>query len=111
MSAVKIRKYEKFLFWRIEGNRKGNLGINTQRYNGKKKEFSTLRFFINLDLLCGRKLFENKSLIPMQSTSCETLGWMKHKLESRLLGETSITSHIQMTPPLWQTVKKIYRGS
>ena len=39
MSAVKIRKYEKFLSWRIEGNRKGNLGINTQRYNGKKKNF------------------------------------------------------------------------
>ena len=31
---------------------------------------------------------------------------MKHKLESRLLGETSITSDMQMTPPLWQTVKK-----
>jgi len=33
-------------------------------------------------------------------------GWMKHKLESRLLGETSITSDMQMTPPLWQKVKK-----
>ena len=30
------------------------------------------------------------------------LGWMKHKLESRLLGEMSITSDMQMTPPLWQ---------
>ena len=36
----------------------------------------------------------------MQSTSCETLGWTKHKLESRLLGEISITSDMQMTPPL-----------
>ena len=36
----------------------------------------------------------------MQSTSCKMLGWMKHKLESRLLGEISITSDIQMTPPL-----------
>ena len=34
----------------------------------------------------------------MQSTSRETLGWMKHKLESRLPGETSITSDMQMTP-------------
>ena len=42
----------------------------------------------------------------MQSTSWETLGWMKHKLESRLSGEIPITSHIQMTPPLWQKVKK-----
>ena len=34
------------------------------------------------------------------------LGWMKHKLESRLLGEISITSDMQMTPPLWQKVKR-----
>ena len=33
-------------------------------------------------------------------------GWMKHKLESRLLGEISITSDMQMTPPLWQKGKK-----
>ena len=33
-------------------------------------------------------------------------GWKKHKLESRLLGEISITSDTQMTPPLWQKVKK-----
>ena len=31
-------------------------------------------------------------LTYMQSTSCEMPGWMKHKLESRLLGEISITS-------------------
>ena len=33
-------------------------------------------------------------------------GWKKHKLESRLLGEISITSDMQMTPPLWQKVKR-----
>ena len=44
-------------------------------------------------------------LTNMQSSSCETLGWMKHKLESRLPGEISITSDMQMTPPLWQKVK------
>ena len=42
----------------------------------------------------------------MQSTSCEMLGWMNHKLESILLGEISITSDMQMTPPLWQKVKR-----
>ena len=42
----------------------------------------------------------------MQSTSCEMLGWMKHKLELRLLGEISIISDMQMTPPFWQKVKK-----
>ena len=45
-------------------------------------------------------------LTYMQSTSREMLGWMKHKLESRLPGEISITSGMQMTPPLWQKVKK-----
>ena len=44
-------------------------------------------------------------LTYMQSTSCKMLGWVKHKLESRLLGEISITSDTQMTPPLWQKVK------
>ena len=44
-------------------------------------------------------------LTYMQSTSCKMLGWMKHKLESRLLGEISITSDMQMTPPLWQKVR------
>ena len=39
-------------------------------------------------------------------TSFEMLGVMKHKLESRLLGDISITSDVQMTPPLWQKVKK-----
>ena len=42
----------------------------------------------------------------MQSTPQETLGWVKHKLESRLLGEISTTSDMQMTPPLWQKAKK-----
>ena len=41
-------------------------------------------------------------LTYMQSTSQETLGFKKHKLESRLSGEVSITSDMQMTPPLWQ---------
>ena len=45
-------------------------------------------------------------LTSMQSTSCEMLGWRKHKLESRLPEEISITSDMQMTPPLWQKVKK-----
>ena len=40
-------------------------------------------------------------LTYMQSTSCEILGWMKHKLESRLLGEISATSDMQMTTTEW----------
>ena len=42
----------------------------------------------------------------MQSTSCEMLGWMKHKLESRLLGKISITLDMQMTPLLWPKTKR-----
>ena len=45
-------------------------------------------------------------LTCMQSTSFEMPGWMKHKLESGLAGEISITSDMQMTPPLWQKAKK-----
>ena len=44
-------------------------------------------------------------LTYMQSTSWEMLGWMKHKLESRLSGGISGTSDMQMTPPLWQKAK------
>ena len=50
-------------------------------------------------------------LTYMQSTSCEMPDWMKHKLESRLLGEISITSDMQMTPPLWQKVKRNSKAS
>jgi len=45
-------------------------------------------------------------LAYMQSTSCEVSGWVKHKLGSRLPGEISITLDMQMTPPLWQKVKR-----
>ena len=44
-------------------------------------------------------------LTSLQSTSCEMLDWMKHKLGSIFLGEISITSDMQMTPPLWQKSK------
>ena len=50
-------------------------------------------------------------LVYMQSTSCEMMGWMKHKLESRLLGEISITSDMQIIPSLWQKVKKNERAT
>ena len=44
-------------------------------------------------------------LTSMQSTSCKMPGWMKHKLQSRLLGEISTTSDTQMTPPLWRKAR------
>ena len=45
-------------------------------------------------------------LMYMQNTTCEMPGWMKHKLESKLPGEISITSDMQITPPLWQKAKR-----
>ena len=45
-------------------------------------------------------------LTSMQSISCEILGWMKYKLESKLPGRISITSEMQMISPLWQRVKR-----
>ena len=45
-------------------------------------------------------------LTYMHSTSCEMPGCMNHKVESRLLGEISTTSEMQMTPPLWQKAKR-----
>ena len=55
----------------------------------------------------NRVVYCHPAYLPcMQTTSCEMLGWMKRKLESRLLGEIPIISGMQMTPPLWQKVKK-----
>ena len=48
-------------------------------------------------------------LTSMQSTSCEMPGCMRHKLESRLLREISITPDMQMTPPLWESEEELKR--
>ena len=45
-------------------------------------------------------------LAYMQITSCEMPGWMKQKVESRLLGEIAITSDMQVTPSLWKKAKE-----
>ena len=45
-------------------------------------------------------------LNSIQITSFEMPGWMKHKLESRLLGEISLASDMQLASPLWQKVKR-----
>ena len=48
-----------------------------------------------------REQRDYRDITYMQSTSCEMPGWMKHKLESRLLEKISITSDMQMIPPFW----------
>ena len=47
----------------------------------------------------------------LTSMPSEMQGWMKHKLESRLPGEISLTSDVQTTPPLWQKAKKNWKAS
>ena len=44
-------------------------------------------------------------LTHMQRTTCKMPDWIVHKLQSRLQGEISITSDMQMTPPIWQKRK------
>ena len=56
----------------------------------------------NVKAVCCHPVY----LTSIQSTLCKMPGWLKHKLKSRLPGEISITSEMQMTPPLWQKVKK-----
>ena len=74
-------------------------------YAGKKQQLEP-----NMEQPTGSKLGKEyikavychpAYLTYMQSTSCKIPGWIKHKLESRLPGEISITSDMQMTPPLW----------
>ena len=64
--------------------RKQQLELDMEQYTGSKQEKEYIKAVHH----------------EMQSTSREMLGWMKHKLESRLPGEISITSVMQMTPPL-----------
>ena len=69
--------------------RKQRLELDTEQQTGSKqgKEYVKAVYY------------HTAYLTYMQSTSRETLGWLKHKLESRLQGEISITSDRQVTPP------------
>ena len=46
------------------------------------------------------------NLTHVKTTSCKMADWMKHKLESRLPGEISIMSDMQMTPSLWEETER-----
>ena len=70
--------------------RKQQLELNMEQQTGSKSGTEYVKA-----VYCHRAY-----LTYMQSTSCEMPGWMKHKLESRMPGEISITSDMQMTPPL-----------
>ena len=76
-----------------------------------KKQQSKLNMEIQTGYKWGKHYVKAEYCHPAyltytQSTSCEIPGWIKHKLESRLSGEISITSDMQMTPLLWHKVKR-----
>ena len=71
-----------------------------EQWTGSKLGKECVKAYVNIQVYC-----HHACLTYMESTLCEMLDWMKHKLESRLLGEISITSDMQMTPPLWQKAK------
>ena len=56
--------------------------------------------------VCHGCILSPAYLTSMQSTSSEMPGRIKHKLESRLLGEISITSDLYMSPSLWQKLRR-----
>ena len=75
--------------------RKQQLELDMEQQNGSKQEQEYIK-----------AVYRHPAYLTyMQSTSWETLGWKKHKLKSGLPGEISITSDMQMTPPLWQKAK------
>ena len=76
--------------------RKQQLELDMEQWTGSKlgKEYVKAVYF------------HPAYLTYVQSTWREMLGWMDHKLDSRLLGEISITSDMQMTLTLWQKVKR-----
>ena len=76
--------------------KKQQLELDMEQQTGSKKEKEYVKA-----VYC-----HSAYLTYMQSTSWETLDWKKHKLESILPGEISVTTDMQMTPPLWQKVKR-----
>ena len=76
--------------------RKQQLELDMEQQTGSKSGRST----------SGLYIVTLAYLTYMQSTSWETLGWRKHKLESRLPGEIAITSDKQIIPHLWQKAKR-----
>ena len=75
--------------------RKQQLELAMEQWTGSK-----------LGKKCVKAVYCHPAILTyMQSTSCEMPGWIKHKMESRLLREISVTSDRQMTPPLWQKAK------
>ena len=96
-----LKSWEYQTTWPASGEicmqvKKQQLELDMEQQTGSKqgKEYSKAVYCHPAYLTC------------MHSTSCKMSGWVKHKVESRLPGEISVTSDMQMTPPLWQKVKR-----
>ena len=75
--------------------------------NGISAKHNKVRYSCKLGKEYVKAVYRHPAYLTyMQSTLCEMPGWMKHKLESRLPGEISITSDMQVTPSSWQRAKK-----
>ena len=103
--TVQITKYSEKFFKRWEF--KTTLPASWETYMRAKKQ----QLEPDIEQQTGSKLGKEyvkavycypTYLTYMHSTSHKMLGWVKHKLESRFWGEMSITSDMQVTPPLWQ---------
>ena len=73
-----------------------NLQIKKQQFEPDMKQWTDSNFWKEY----GKSVYCHLACLTyVQSISCEMLGWKNHKLESRLLGEISKTTNMQMTPP------------
>ena len=80
------------------------LSQQIRRYKGYK---TSIQMVNNLKYKCDTKIDEHADQeITCWEAKCLMWCWMKHMLGSRLPGETSITSDMQMTQPLWQKAKE-----
>ena len=79
--------------------KKQQLELNVEQHTGSKsgKEYV-------------KAVYCHPAYLTYMRSTCEMPGWMKHKLESRLLGEISITSDTQMTPHSQQKAKRNWRA-
>ena len=87
---------------------------NAWKWKVKVKSLSRVRLFAGSSIhgiFQARVEWVAISFSFMQNTSCEMLGWIKHKRESRLQGEISVTLDMQMTPLLRQKAKRNQRAS
>ena len=87
---MEIPKHQTCLLRNLYAGQEARVRMDMEQKAGSKLEKEYIK-----------AVYSHPAYLPsMHSTSCEILGWMKHKLESRLLGEISVTSDTQMTPTL-----------